>query len=98
MEREVSMTVQPPLFLRHQPIPRKPSSDTEESDDGQVIGTKDQMETFSIGNDHTEEAEDAAECIKHTNLNNLKVQKGSSGIRMLQMVIPKLAQSKLPLQ
>jgi serine/threonine-protein phosphatase 6 regulatory subunit 3 len=51
------------------PNSEEASPDTEETDDGQVIGTEDQMETLSLGNGPTEEAEDAAECIKQTNLN-----------------------------
>ncbi|KAM0870376.1 hypothetical protein ACQ4PT_040060 [Festuca glaucescens] len=51
------------------PNSEEASPDTEEADDGQVIGTEDQMETLSLGNGPTEEAEDAAECIKQTNLN-----------------------------
>ncbi|KAM0888945.1 hypothetical protein ACQ4PT_028013 [Festuca glaucescens] len=51
------------------PNSEEASPDTEETDDGQVIGTEDQMETLSLGNGPTEDAKDAAECIKQTNLN-----------------------------
>ena len=49
------------------PNSEEASPDTEETDDGQVIGTEDQMENLSLGNGPSEEAEDAAECAKQTN-------------------------------
>ncbi|CAM0881527.1 unnamed protein product [Alopecurus aequalis] len=49
------------------PNSEEASPDTEETDDGQVIGTEDQMETLSLENGPSEEAEDAAECAKQTN-------------------------------
>ncbi|CAL4949030.1 unnamed protein product [Urochloa decumbens] len=38
------------------------SLETEDADDGKVIGTEDEMETVCLGNGSTEEAKDAAEC------------------------------------
>ncbi|CAL4962959.1 unnamed protein product [Urochloa decumbens] len=38
------------------------SLETEDADDGKVIGTEDEMETVCLGNGRTEEAKDVAEC------------------------------------
>ncbi|KAF0916351.1 hypothetical protein E2562_005947 [Oryza meyeriana var. granulata] len=52
------------------------SPDIEESDDGEVIGTEDQMDTVRLGNGPIEEAEDAAEFTKHpaTNMEDEQLQ------------------------
>ncbi|RLM93370.1 serine/threonine-protein phosphatase 6 regulatory subunit 3-like isoform X2 [Panicum miliaceum] len=43
------------------------SLETEEADDGKVIGTEDEMETVCLGNGSTEEAKDVAECTEQPN-------------------------------
>ncbi|RCV26563.1 hypothetical protein SETIT_5G256000v2 [Setaria italica] len=43
------------------------SLETEEADDGKVIGTEDEMETVCLGNGSTEEAKDVAECVEQLN-------------------------------
>ncbi|XP_037405757.1 serine/threonine-protein phosphatase 6 regulatory subunit 3-like isoform X1 [Triticum dicoccoides] len=50
------------------PNSEEASPDTKEADDGEAIGTEDQMETLGLGNGPAKEAEDAAECTKQTNL------------------------------
>ncbi|CAO2183541.1 unnamed protein product [Urochloa humidicola] len=40
---------------------------TEDTDDGKVIGTEDEMETVCLGNGSTEEAKDVAECTEQPN-------------------------------
>ncbi|KQK08471.1 serine/threonine-protein phosphatase 6 regulatory subunit 3 [Brachypodium distachyon] len=52
------------------------SPDAEETDDGEAIGTEDQMETLCLGNGPTE-AEDVAECTKQTNFSTEDEQLGS---------------------
>uniref|UniRef100_M8CSA2 Serine/threonine-protein phosphatase 6 regulatory subunit 3 n=1 Tax=Aegilops tauschii TaxID=37682 RepID=M8CSA2_AEGTA len=49
------------------PNSEEASPDMEEADDGEAIGTEDQMETLGHGNGPAKEAEDAAECTKQTN-------------------------------
>ncbi|VAH77192.1 unnamed protein product [Triticum turgidum subsp. durum] len=49
------------------PNSEEASPDIEEADDGEAIGTEDQMETLGHGNGPAKEAEDAAECTKQTN-------------------------------
>ncbi|KAG0538225.1 hypothetical protein BDA96_03G216900 [Sorghum bicolor] len=43
------------------------SPETEEADDGKVIGTEDEMETVYLGNGSAEEVKDVAECTEQAN-------------------------------
>jgi serine/threonine-protein phosphatase 6 regulatory subunit 3 len=49
------------------PNSEETSLETEEADDGKVIGTEDEMETVCLGNGSTEEAKDVAECTEQPN-------------------------------
>ncbi|KAL6615464.1 hypothetical protein ACP70R_037734 [Stipagrostis hirtigluma subsp. patula] len=49
------------------PNSEETSLETEETDDGKVIGTEDQMETVCLGNGPVEEAKDVAECTEQPN-------------------------------
>jgi len=60
------------------PNSEEASPDNEETDDGLVIGTEDQMENLSLGNGPIEEAEDVAECTKQKNLNTEDEQLGTA--------------------
>lgn len=52
------------------PNSEEASTDIEEVDDGEAIGTEDQMETLGLGNGPAKEADDDAECTKQANLNS----------------------------
>ncbi|KAG2589640.1 hypothetical protein PVAP13_5NG378000 [Panicum virgatum] len=49
------------------PNSEETSLETEEAEDGKVIGTEDEMETVCLGNGSTEEAKDVAECTEQPN-------------------------------
>ena len=49
------------------PNSEETSLETEEADDGKVIGTEDEMETVYLGNGSAEEVKDVAECTEQPN-------------------------------
>lgn len=49
------------------PNSEETSLETEETDDGKVIGTEDEMETVCLGNGTIEEAKDVVECTEQPN-------------------------------